>query len=205
MNLSEIRDPNAAGTWPLSVKAGVIFAVCAVVSGACVYYDTMDQLEVLDGLQQEETGLRSTFEEKQKKAASLPDYRDQLTKIEALFDSMLQQMPSEAEVATLLVDISQMGLKNGLDFKLFKPAPAVPKEFYAELPISIEVIGKYEEISLFISGLANLPRIVTIHDVDITPEPSPNSKDNLLRMKATVKTYNESGSSARKKSKEVKS
>jgi type IV pilus assembly protein PilO len=126
-----------------------------------------------------------------------------LTQIEASLDEMIKQMPTEAEVASLLVDISQTGLASGLEFKLFKPEAAVLKDFYYELPIKIEVTGKYEELGLFVSGLASLPRIVTIHDVDISPE---EGKDGVLKMKATVKTYNEAASTnpadvAKKKSK----
>lgn len=203
MNLSEINwDPNAAGTWPLPVKAGVIFTVCALVAGACVYFDTFAQLESLESVQQQEAGLRTTFETKQKKAASLPDYENQLTEIESRLEGLMKQMPTEAEVANLLVDISQTGLASGLEFKLFKPDKPVPKEFYSELPIQIEVIGRYEQIGLFVSGLASLPRIVTVHDVKITPE----GKDGVLRAKATVKTYNESGQgkSTKKKKKGAK-
>lgn len=204
MNLSEINwDPNAAGTWPLAVKAAVIFVVCASVAGAGVYLDTLDQIAALETVQQKETELKATFEGKQAKAANLPDYQYQLTQIEASLDEMIKQMPTEAEVASLLVDISQTGLASGLEFKLFKPEAAVLKDFYYELPIKIEVTGKYEELGLFVSGLASLPRIVTIHDVDISPE---EGKDGVLKMKATVKTYNEAASTnpadaAKKKSK----
>jgi type IV pilus assembly protein PilO len=204
MNLSEINwDPNAAGTWPLPVKASIIFLVCATVAGGCIYLDTLDQITALEAVQQKEPTLKTTFETKQAKAANLPDYQYQLTQIEASLDEMIKQMPTEAEVASLLVDISQTGLATGLEFKLFKLEPAVLKDFYSELPIKIEVTGKYEEIGLFISGLASLPRIVTVHDVNISPE---NKDSGLLKMTATVKTYNEAASTnpadiAKKKSK----
>lgn len=191
MNLSEINwDPNAAGTWPLPIKAVAILLACAVVAGGCIYYDTLDQIAALEAVEQKETGLRGTFEEKQAKAANLPDYQYQLTQIEASLDEMIKQMPTEAEVASLLVDISQTGLATGLEFKLFKPEAPVLKDFYSELPIRIEVTGKYEEIGLFVSGLASLPRIVTVHDVNI----SPVGTDGTLAMQATVKTYNEAPS-----------
>jgi type IV pilus assembly protein PilO len=192
MNLSEINwDPNTAGTWPLAVKATVIFIVCAMVAGGCIYLDTLDQLAALETVQQKEATLKTSFEEKQATAANLPDYQYQLTQIEASLDEMVKQMPTEAEVASLLVDISQTGLASGLEFKLFKPeAPVLIKDFYWELPIKIEVTGKYEEIGLFVSGLASLPRIVTVHDVNI----SPDEKDGVLKMNATVKTYNEAAS-----------
>ena len=188
MNLSEINwDPNASGSWPLPIKAAAIFLVCALVAGSVVYLDTLDQLDALAAVQQREDGLKKTFEEKQAKAANLPDYQYQLTQIEASLDEMIKQMPTEAEVASLLVDISQTGLASGLEFKLFQPQPAILKDFYSELPINIEVVGKYEELGLFVSGLASLPRIVTVHNVDISPQ----DKDGILTMKATVKTYNE--------------
>jgi type IV pilus assembly protein PilO len=191
MNLSEVNwDPNASGSWPLPIKAAAIFLVCAVVAGAVIYLDTLDQMDTLTGVQQKEAVLRKTFEEKQAKAANLPDYQYQLTQIEASLDEMIKQMPTEAEVASLLVDISQTGLASGLEFKLFQPDPAILKDFYSELPIKIEVVGKYEELGLFVSGLASLPRIVTVHNVDISPQ----DRDGFLTMKATVKTYNEAAS-----------
>lgn len=196
MNLSDINwDPNAAGSWPLPVKAAAVVLVCAIVAGVVIYFDTLDQITALGEVQQKEAGLKTSFEEKQAKAANLPDYQYQLTQIEASLDEMIKQMPTEAEVASLLVDISQTGLASGLVFKLFKPEAPILKDFYSELPIKIEVIGKYEEIGLFISGLASLPRIVTIHDVAISPlTQDAKSNDGSLKMTATVKTYNEAAS-----------
>lgn len=195
MNLSEINwDANAAGTWPLAVKATIIFLVCATVAGGGIYLDTLDQITALEKVQQQEPTLKTTFESKQAKAANLPDYQYQLTQIEASLDEMIKQMPTKAEVASLLIDISQTGLATGLEFKLFKPEPAVLKDFYSELPIKIEVTGKYEEIALFISGLASLPRIVTVHDVNIDPESKGKDQEGGLKMTATIKTYNEATS-----------
>ena len=190
MNLSEINwDFNRAGTWPLPVKAAIMLFVCATVVGGGVYFDTIDQLKSLDSSEQKEVSLKSEFELKQKKAVNFQDYRDQLTQIEASLHEMIRQMPTKEEVASLLVDISQTGLASGLKFKLFKPEAHIQKDFYSELPIKIQVIGKYEDLGLFISGLASLPRIVTVHDVNITPE----AKDGSLLMSAVVKTYNEGG------------
>lgn len=188
MNLSEVNwDFEAAGTWPFPIKIATALIVCLLVIGANFYYFTMDQLAELDSLEAEEPTLKKSFEQKQKKAVNLQDYRDQLKQIEASLGEMIKQMPTKAEVANLLVDISQTGLASGLEFKLFKPGGEVRKEFYSELPINIEVIGQYEELGLFVSGLASLPRIVTVHNVNITP----NSKDSMMTMKALVKTYNE--------------
>jgi len=188
MNLSEINwDFNTAGTWPLPVKAAIMLFVCAAVVGGGIYFDTLDQLKMLESVEQNEQTLKSEFEVKQKKAVNFQDYQDQLTQIEASLDEMIRQMPTEEEIASLLVDISQTGLASGLEFKLFKPDAPIVKDFYSELPINIQVKGKYEELGLFVSGLASLPRIVTIHNVNITPE----GKDGSMLMSAVVKTYNE--------------
>ena len=188
MNLSEINwDFNAAGSWPVPVKAAMMLFACAAVVGGGIYFDTSDQLTRLESAEQKEQSLKHEFEGKQKKAVSFQDYKDQLTQIEASLDEMIRQMPTEEELASLLVDISQTGLASGLEFKLFKPDAPILKDFYSELPINIQVIGKYEELGLFVSGLASLPRIVTIHDVNITPQ----GKDGSMLMSAVVKTYNE--------------
>jgi type IV pilus assembly protein PilO len=110
-----------------------------------------------------------------------------LAQIETSLAIMIKQMPTQEEVASLLVDISQTGLASGLEFRLFQPGSPIARDFYSELPINIQVIGKYEELSLFVSGLAALPRIVTVHDVRITPV----GKEDSMVMDATVKTYNE--------------
>ena len=191
MNLSEIDlDFNAAGAWPLPVKAAVTALICIAVVGAGIYFDTRDQLASLDSAQQKEQALKLEFKAKQKKSVNFQDYQDQLAQIEASLDEMIREMPTEEEVASLLVDISQTGLASGLEFKLFKPDAPVVKDFYSELPISIQVVGSYEELGLFVSGLASLPRIVTLHDVNITPQ----GKEGALLMSAVIKTYNESKS-----------
>ncbi|MFK5948562.1 MAG: type 4a pilus biogenesis protein PilO [Methylococcales bacterium] len=194
MNLSEVNwDTSAAGTWPLPIKIAANILVVLIVAGAGFYYITLDQLASLDQYKAEEQNLKQTFEAKQRKAVNLPDYREQYKQIEASLGEMIKQMPTKAEVANLLIDISQTGLASGLEFRLFKPASPIRKDFYSELPIKINVIGKYEEIGLFVSGLASLPRIVTVHDVAITP------KGSLLVMDATIKTYNEETGTVKKK------
>jgi type IV pilus assembly protein PilO len=194
MNLSEINwDINASGTWPAPVKALVIAIVCMVVGAAGVYLDSLGQLDELAALEKKELDLKTDFEGKQRKSANLQDYRDQLAQIETSLAIMIKQMPTQEEVASLLVDISQTGLASGLEFRLFQPGLPIAKEFYSELPIKIEVIGKYEELSLFVSGLAALPRIVTVHDVVIKPVEKGKAEDaeGSMVMDATVKTYNE--------------
>lgn len=201
MNLSEINwDINAAGTWPEPVKAAIAVIFGVLVASVGVYFDTLDQLDMLNNAEQREPALKSEFEVKQKKAINLQDYQDQLTQIETSLTEMIKQMPTEEELASLLVDISQTGLASGLQFRLFKPDAPILRDFYSELPINIQVLGRYEELGLFVSGLASLPRIVTLHDVNIIPE----GKDGTLLMNAVVKTYYEGpvssvGANAKKK------
>lgn len=187
MNFSEINwDVNAAGSWPLPIKASAVALICCLVAGALIYYDTLPQLDELNALEKKETDLKVEFEFKQKKAINLQDYIDQLAEIEVSLGEMIKQMPTKAEVANLLIDISQTGLANGLEFKLFQPGQEEHKEFYTELPISIQVIGHYAQLGSFVSGLASLPRVVTVHDVDIKP-----LEGGKLLMMAIIKTYNE--------------
>ncbi|NOR69614.1 MAG: type 4a pilus biogenesis protein PilO [Methylomarinum sp.] len=196
MNLSEVNwDFEAAGSWPFPIKVATVVLVSILVTVAGVYYITIDQLNELEQLENKEQELKKSFEKKQKKAVNLPEYKEQLKQIEASLGEMIKQMPTKAEVANLLIDISQTGLASGLEFRLFKPGGAIRKDFYSELPISIKVVGKYEELGLFVSGLASLPRIVTVHNVTISPSGA------LMTMDATIKTYNEEAGEVKKKKK----
>lgn len=187
MNLSEVNwDFNAAATWPLPVKIGAVVLVSLLVAVAGIYTITLDQLNKLEQLEQKEQALKSLFEDKQRKIVNLADYRKQLVQIELSLSEMIKQMPTKVEMDNLLIDISQTGLASGLEFRFFKPASTIRKDFYSELPVNIQVIGQYGELGLFVSGLASLPRIVTVHDVVISAEKSP-----LLKMNATIKTYKE--------------
>ena len=134
----------------------------------------------------EET-LRVTFENKQKKAANYDAYRSQLGQMEQSFGTMLRQLPGKTEIPSLIVDVSQTGLAAGLQEKLFQPQPEIRKDFYAEKPIKITLSGGYHEIANFVSGVASLPRIVTLHDINITPDAS-DSFDQLT-LAVTAKTY----------------
>lgn len=203
MNLSEINwDFNYSGNWPLPVKIAVIVLVSLVVGGGGVYFDILDRMAELEAAEKQEPELKTAFELKQKKAVNLESYKEQLAEIEDSLGEMLKQMPTQEEVASLLVDITQTGLASGLEFRLFRPGAPINKDFYSELPISIQVVGKYDELGLFVSGLASLPRIVTVHDVRMSPA---DKKSGEIIMDATVKTYNEanngesSGSGAKKR------
>jgi type IV pilus assembly protein PilO len=187
MDLQQINDLDFSnlGDLPTAAKAVLALVLCALVIGAWYYFDTMPQLERLTRAENQEQTLRRTFESKQKKAANLDAYKQQLAEMKESFGAMLRQLPDKTEVAALLVDVSQTGLAAGLEFELFQPASEVPKDFYAELPINVRVVGNFHDFGNFISGLAALPRIVTIHNITIIPR----GKSDKLLLEAAVKTY----------------
>ena len=191
MNLVEelqSLDVNDVGRWPLVFRAAVIAIVFFVVIGMGIYFFIVkDKAPMLERAEQEEQDLRQTFENKQRKAANYDAYRAQLAQIEQSFGTMLRQLPGETEIPSLIVDISQTGLAAGLQEKLFEPQPEVPKDFYAEKPIKIRLTGGYHEMANFVSGIAALPRIVTLHDIAISRDEQDNF-DNLS-LEVTAKTY----------------
>ncbi len=194
MNLEELNDLNLdnIGDWPTPVKIGVVLLLCVLLGFGWYQYDTKDQLNSLNKMEADEQELRRNFEVKQAKAASLEAYKRQLEEMKESFGAMLRQLPNKTEVADLLVDVSQTGLAAGLEFELFDPAGEVPKEFYAELPIQVRVVGTYHQFGEFISGLAALPRIVTIHDVKISTSEEKQTIGQAspkLMLNATAKTY----------------
>ena len=181
-------DANDVGRWPLAFRAAVIVIVFLLVTGLGVYWFIVkDKAPQLERAESEETELRLAFESKQKKAANYDAYKAQLAQIEQSFGTMLRQLPGETEIPSLIVDISQTGLAAGLQEKLFVPQPEIPKDFYAEKPIKIRLTGGYHEVSKFVSGIAGLPRIVTLHDINITPETKDSYDD--LSMEVTAQTY----------------
>jgi len=181
-------DVNDVGRWPLLFRAAVIVIVFAAVLFAGVYFTIIkDKHPQLQRAQDDETTLRVTFENKQRKAANYDAYKAQLAQIEQSFGTMLRQLPGETEIPSLIVDVSQTGLASGLQEKLFQPQPEIPRDFYAEKPIKIRLSGGYHEIANFVSGVAALPRIVTLHDINITPEDQ-NSFDKLS-LEVTAQTY----------------
>mgnify|MGYP001550267935 FL=1 len=181
-------DANDVGRWPLPFRIAVIAIVFMVASGLGIYWFIVkDKAPQLERAEAEEQDLRLTFENKQRKAANYDAYKAQLAQIEQSFGTMLRQLPGETEIPSLIVDISQTGLAAGLQEKLFVPRAEIPKDFYAEKPINIRLTGGYHEIGNFVSGIAALPRIVTLHDINITPEAG-GGYDNLS-MQVTAKTY----------------
>ena len=181
-------DPNDPGRWPLPVRAGAV-VLCFVVLSAVLFYFFVwsDQKPRLDQATAEEIELRNTFQTKHSKAVNLAVYQQQLADIERSFGALLRQLPGRTEVPSLLVDISQVGVGAGLEEKLFQPANEVKKDFYAELPIKIRLTGSYHQMGEFVSGIAALPRIVTLHDIKIKPD----TKDayDVLSFELTAKTF----------------
>jgi type IV pilus assembly protein PilO len=181
-------DANDVGRWPLLFRAAVIAIVFVAVVGLGMYWAIIeDKAPQLERAQEDEETLRVTFENKQRKAANYDAYKAQLSQIEQSFGTMLRQLPGETEIPSLIVDVSQTGLAAGLQEKLFQPQPEVPRDFYAEKPIKIRLSGGYHEIANFVSGVAALPRIVTLHNINITPE----GQDTFdkLSIEVTAQTY----------------
>ncbi|MEX2125906.1 MAG: type 4a pilus biogenesis protein PilO [Woeseia sp.] len=188
--VDELRslDVNDIGRWPLVFRAVVIGLVFAVVLGFGIYWFIVeDRAPQLKRAQDEEQTLRVAFESKQKKAANYDQYKEQLAQMEQSFGTMLRQLPGETEIPSLIVDISQTGLAAGLQEKLFQPQPEIPRDFYAEKPILIQLAGSYHDIANFVSGVAALPRIVTLHNINVTTE-NAESFDRLS-IEVTAKTY----------------
>jgi len=181
-------DPNDPGRWPLPVRAGFV-ALCFIVLSAALFYFFVwsDQKPRLDQAASEELDLRNQFQAKHSKAVNLAVYQQQLADIERSFGALLRQLPGKTEVPSLLVDISQVGVGAGLEEKLFQPSPEIKKDFYAELPIKIKLTGSYHQMGEFVSGIAALPRIVTLHEMTIKPE----NKDSydFLSFELTAKTF----------------
>jgi type IV pilus assembly protein PilO len=196
-------DLSSIGTWPLAVKAALIAVVCIIVLALGYFLDTQKQLDTLERNRIEETKLKKDFESKQAKAANLDAYKKQMEEMKISFGAMLRQLPSKTEVEDLLVDISQTGLASGIEFQLFKPEAERQIDFYAELPIKMKMTGTYHEFGRFVSGIAALPRIVTLHNISIDRD-----KGGSLSMDLQAKTYrylDEAEIAAARKAKQQKS
>lgn len=182
-------DLNDIGRWPLAIQA-FFMALFFIIATAGAFYAFVwkNQMPRLEKAQAEERELRSTFEGKQKKAANFTSYKAQLAEIERSFGTMLRQLPGKTEIPNLLVDISQTGLGAGLQEELFQPMDEIRKDFYAEKPIKIRLSGSYHEFGRFVSEIAALPRIVTLHDIEITPKGKDSTFDELV-LNVTAKTY----------------
>lgn len=188
MDISSINelDFNESGEWPTPIKIIAAVLICIVVWAGGYYFLLKDKQTELTKLEQKEVELKQIFEIKQAKAVNLEAYKEQLAEMRVMFSSMLEQLPKKSEVPDLLVDITRTGLINGLEFELFKPEGERPVDFYAELPIQMTVTGTYHQFGEFVSGVAALPRIVTLHDISMGPM---NPATGKMTMNITAKTY----------------
>ena len=181
-------DINDVGRWPALFRGAVIAILfVAVVVGGIYFTIIEDKRPELQRAEDDEVQLKLTFENKQHKAANYDKYKAQLAQMEQSFGTMLRQLPGETEIPSLIIDISQTGLAAGLQEKLFVPRAEIPRDFYAEKPINIRLSGGYHEIGNFVSGIAALPRIVTLHNITITPEQA--GEFDVLSMEVTAQTY----------------
>lgn len=183
----DVNDIKKIGSASTPVKVIIIILLCLIAAGAGLFFDTKTQLETLEKSEQEEQTLRTTFDEKQSKAANLDAYAQQLEDMKQSFGALLRQLPNKTEIESLLTDISQTGIASGLEIEYFKPEGLSPKEFYAEFPIKLRVTGRYHQFGKFVSGVAALPRIVTMRNISIK-----RHKDKagvLLEMEVTAVTY----------------
>ncbi len=192
MNLNELQelDFENVGGWPLPIKLVAVFLLFVVILVAGYYFKTSDQLVQLEKLEKKETVLKQEFMKKQARAARLPAYKEQLDEMQLILQSMLRQLPGKTEMPDLLVDISQTALASGIRNELFEPGAEVIKDFYAEKPITLRMVGTYHQFGAFVSGVASLPRVVilTMHDISLKPA-GKGAEPNKLVLEGTAKTY----------------
>lgn len=196
MDMEELQhhlDFNNIGNAPIAVKIGVIVFLCIAILAAGLWFDTKVQFEQLDKIKAKEVTLLSEFRTKADQAAKLQLYKEQLNEMNETFGALLRQLPEKTDVESLIVDISQTALASGLEIKKFQPSAEQSKGFYAELPIALQVSGTFHQLATFISGVAALPRIVTIHNLSLIPEKKDKNDTSVgqqkLKMISTAKTY----------------
>ena len=188
-------DFNNIGSWPQQARIGFSVLVALLIVGLAWWLFVSDKKTELEGLEQQESTLRGEFETKQGRAANLEPLKQQLAQMEQQLQQMLRQLPSKTEMPDLIVDISQTALATGISNELFQPGPEQPKEFYAEKPIALRMVGTYHQFGAFVSGVASLPRVVIMTMHDISLKPRGDSKDatitpnGALELAGTVKTY----------------
>jgi type IV pilus assembly protein PilO len=190
-------DINNIGAWPRNAKIGFCVMIAVLIIGLAWWLFVRDKRTELENLQAQEAELRTEFETKQGRAANLEPLKQQLAQMEQQLQQMLRQLPSKTEMPDLIVDISQTALATGIQNELFQPGPETPKEFYAEKPIALRMVGTYHQFGAFVSGVASLPRVVimTMHDISLKPRDAktdPNAKigpNSALELAGTVKTY----------------
>jgi len=181
-------DPKNIGSWPLPLRIVVLIAIYSVVLAAGYYFLISDQIDERGKLVDKENSLKAEFESKALQAANLDIYQKQLDDMQASFGTMLKQLPGKTEIPSILQDISQAAQVDGLKQDLFRPGSEAAKDFYAEKPIDLQLDGGYHDFGKFVSDVAALPRIVTLHNIVIKPASGSGGTDNLT-MTLTAKTY----------------
>ena len=187
-------DFNNAGSLPAAVKAVLLAFIFLIILALGYYFLWTDAFTSLDTAKAKEEELRKTFLDKQAQAVNLAGYKQQMVEIEKTFGALLKQLPDKSQMDGLLTDINQAGLARGLEFELFKPGQETQAEFYAEMPISIKVLGTYHDLGAFATDISKLSRIVTLNDISVTTgkdgkEAKSNNTDVALVMEATARTY----------------
>ncbi len=180
-------DLNNIGSWPAAVRVLACLIVLIAVLALGYFMHLTDLQEALDRNQAEEVTLKEQFSSKVRQAANLEEYKEQMKLMEASFEALLRQLPSDTEVPGLLEDITSAGLNSGLEFEEIRLLPEITQPFYIELPIQVKVFGSYHDVATFVSAVASMPRIVTLHDFTIKPVVAGNS--SKLAMNVLVKTY----------------
>lgn len=182
-------DVNNAGIWPVPVKAIALLIIFGLVLGGGYWFLVKDEYVRLEQVNRKEADLRKQYKEKAFKVASLGIYKQQMVEMEETFGALVKQLPSDTEVPGLLEDVTNTALGNGLDLQQIQLQAEIQRDFYVELPIKINVIGEYHELGSFVSSVAALPRIVTLHDFEISPLKSSGTGPEQLNMKVVAKTY----------------
>jgi type IV pilus assembly protein PilO len=180
-------DPKDPGLWPLAPRIVILFGLFGGLIAAAWGFGAIGwsvQLEELESKKQEESKHKEDWLGKKKQAVNLDEYRRQLAEIDRSFGALLKQLPNKAEMGDMLVDINKAAQARGLAVELFRPGGEAPREFYAEVPITLNLTGSYHDIGAFTGDLARLPRIVTLNDVSLTVGPN-----QALAMRTTAKTF----------------
>lgn len=174
------------GTWPSILKVFSLILVAVLVFALGYYFTVKNQLSELDRTEQTEQSLRKEYEDKAFEAANLSALRSQMQEMDQMFGALVSQLPLGTQVPGLLEDITGIGSANGLEFNSLELQDEISREFYVELPIDIIVTGTYHDLGAFVSGIAGLPRIVTLHDFEITPV---EGRTGVMEMAILAKTY----------------
>lgn len=187
-------DFNNIGNWPQAPKMVFCALLALLILGLAYVAVIRGEAEELEGLEAKEVTLRQDFEKEQKRAVNLEPLKQQLAQMEQVLQQMLRQLPSKTEMPDLIIDVSQTALSSGLNNELFKPGDEQVKEFYAEKPISLRLVGSYHQFGAFVSGVASLPRVVilTMHDINLKPKDPKvgiSARSGALELSGTVKTY----------------